>query len=281
MRWTISFFALSLLVLGGPPRAFAQEVPSAPNASEDGPILQDAVTPDDVPIPREDPRDPICPLVEGAARDNALPVDFLVRVIWRESRFQPNVVGPLTRSGKRAQGIAQFMPGTAAERRLIEPFNPVEALPKSGEFLAELRDQFGNLGLAAAAYNAGPQRLRDFLTSSRELPLETRNYVLAITNRPVEDWVKLNKAAPDDQAIGGPSAALSPASCHDLISLLRKTPNPLVAQLPQRQVPSWCSALHHPNTSVCGRVHERMPVFTIAEVLKQKSHVNLTASTSH
>ena len=63
------------------------------------------------------------------------------------------------------------MPGTAAERGPFEPFNPVEALPKSGEFLAELRDEFGNLGLAAAAYNAGPQRLRDFLAGLRDLPL--------------------------------------------------------------------------------------------------------------
>jgi soluble lytic murein transglycosylase-like protein len=60
---------------------------------------------------------------------------------------------PVTRSGQRAQGIAQFMPGTAAERGLGEPFNAVEVLSKSAEFLVELRDQFGNLGLAAAAYN--------------------------------------------------------------------------------------------------------------------------------
>src|SRR5205823_6421858 len=80
-----------------------------------------------------------------------------------ESRFQPAAVGPVTRSGARAQGIAQFMPGTAAERRLLDPFDPVQALPKSAEFLRELRDQFGNLGLAAAAYNAGPRRVQDWL----------------------------------------------------------------------------------------------------------------------
>ena len=72
-------------------------------------------------------------------------------MIWQESRFQPDAVGPVTRSGARAQGIAQFMPGTASERRLLDPFDPVQALPKSAEFLDELRNQFGNLGLAAAA----------------------------------------------------------------------------------------------------------------------------------
>ena len=84
-------------------------------------------------------------------------------MIWQESRFQSDAVGPVTRSGQRAQGIAQFMPGTASERRLLDPFDPVQALPKSAEFLSELRDQFGNLGLAAAAYNAGPHRVQEWL----------------------------------------------------------------------------------------------------------------------
>jgi len=128
----------------------------------------------------------ICLMIEAAARANGLPIDFFARVIWQESRFQPEVVGPLTRRGERAQGIAQFMPGTAAERGLLDPFNPVEALPKSAAFLAELRDQFGNLGLAAAAYNAGPRRVRDFIAGTRGLPGETRNYVLAVTGMPVD-----------------------------------------------------------------------------------------------
>ena len=58
------------------------------------------------------------------------------------------------------------MPGTANERGLLDPFNPVQALPKSAEFLSELRDQFGNLGLAAAAYNAGPRRVQEWLAGT-------------------------------------------------------------------------------------------------------------------
>ena len=98
-----------------------------------------------------DAREAMCLMIESAARSHGLPLEFFARVIWQESRFQPDAVGPLTRSGERAQGIAQFMPGTAAERRLLDPFDPVQALPKSAEFLNELRSQFGNLGLAAAA----------------------------------------------------------------------------------------------------------------------------------
>src|SRR3978361_1396316 len=120
-----------------------------------------------------------CLMVESAARAANLPLEFFARVIWQESRFQADAVGPVTRSGQRAQGVAQFMPGTASERRLLDPFDPVQALPKSAEFLNELRNQFGNLGLAAAAYNAGPRRVQDWLAGSGGMPQETRNYVSA------------------------------------------------------------------------------------------------------
>jgi hypothetical protein len=129
-------------------------------------------------------------MVESAAAANGLPFEFFARVIWQESRFRPDTVGPITRSGQRAQGIAQFMPMTAAERLLHDPFDPVQALPKSAEFLRELRAQFGNLGLAAAAYNAGPQRVRDWLAGKRTLPSETQIYVRNVTGRSVEEWTR-------------------------------------------------------------------------------------------
>src|SRR5258708_6433325 len=135
----------------------------------------------------------ICLMVEAAARANDLPLEFFARVIWQESRFQVDIVGPVTRNGQRAQGIAQFMPGTASERRLLDPFDPVQALPKSAEFLNELRNQFGNLGLAAAAYNAGPRRVQEWLASTGYMPPETRNYVVAITGTSVDDWATAGK----------------------------------------------------------------------------------------
>jgi hypothetical protein len=115
----------------------------------------------------------LCPLIQSVAADNGLPVEFFARLIWQESRLRPDAIGPVTRSGKRAQGIAQFMPATAADRLLLDAFDPAQALPKSAEFLRELRAQFGNLGLAAAAYNAGPQRVQDWLAGKRRLPSET------------------------------------------------------------------------------------------------------------
>lgn len=172
-------------------------------------------------------REAMCLMIESAASAHGLPLEFFARVIWQESRFQPDAVGPVTRNGQRAQGVAQFMPGTASERRLLDPFDPVQALPKSAEFLQELREQFGNLGLAAAAYNAGPRRVQEWLAGTGYMPSETRNYVYAITGTPVDDWAAAGKN-------GAIRDRTPPAGCRELMALLQRAPNPFVAGLEQR-----------------------------------------------
>jgi hypothetical protein len=134
--------------------------------------------------------DTVCPLVESAARANHVPVALLTRLIWTESRFQAHVVSP-----KGAQGIAQFMPGTAAERGLVDPFDPEQAIPKAARLVADLTQRFGNLGLAAAAYNAGSNRVADWLAGSSSLPGETEAYVIALTGLDAEDWARGRTAA--------------------------------------------------------------------------------------
>jgi hypothetical protein len=166
-------------------------------------------------------------MIESAAKAEDLPLEFFARVIWQESRFQADAMGPVTRNGQRAQGIAQFMPGTASERRLLDPFDPVQALPKSAEFLNELRGQFGNLGLAAAAYNAGPRRVQEWLAGSGGLPQETRHYVAIITGSTVDDWAAAGK--------NGKMPDRAPtSSCRELMALLKRAPNPFVTELEQR-----------------------------------------------
>ena len=125
----------------------------------------------------------VCQTLERAARANGLPVPFFTRLIWQESRFNASAVSP-----KGARGIAQFMLGTASMRGLIDPFEPIASLVKSAEYLRELSVQFGNLGLAAAAYNAGERRVSDWLAGRGGLPRETRDYVRIITGHPVEAW---------------------------------------------------------------------------------------------
>ena len=207
----------------------------APAIAQDAPrFVRPSVEELAIPLPKlaetereSEAREAMCLMIESAARSANLPLEFFARVIWQESRFRADAVGPMTRRGQRAQGIAQFMPGTASERGLLDPFNPVQALPKSAEFLAELREQFGNLGLAAAAYNAGPRRVQEWLAGTGGMPGETRNYVSAITGASVEDWAKAGK--------GGKQPEHMPtSSCRQLMALLKRAPNPFIAELEQR-----------------------------------------------
>src|SRR3984893_14054253 len=190
-RVALCVFVLALLLPATP--AIAQDAAPA-KADVARPSVEELATQKPAETGREtDTREAMCLMIESAAKANGLPLEFFARVIWQESRFQSDAVGPVTRSGQRAQGIAQFMPGTANERRLLDPFDPVQALPKSAEFLNELRNQFGNLGLAAAAYNAGRRRGQEWLAGSGPMPQETRNYVIAITGTSVDDWATASK----------------------------------------------------------------------------------------
>ena len=129
----------------------------------------------------------VCEIISREARRRDLPENFLARLIWQESSFNPSALSPMG-----AQGIAQFMPDTARERGLNDPFAPQEALLASAELLSELHEIFGNLGLAAAAYNAGQARVKRWLSGGGELPDETRDYVHSITGRPASDWIDIN-----------------------------------------------------------------------------------------
>ena len=210
--------------------AVAQEKPdeAAPTADEKAaaPAEQQEKPAEAAEAPSET-TESICLLIESAALANGLPVEFFARVIWRESRYNPNAVGPITRSGERAQGIGQFMPDTAAERRLLDPFDPVEALPKSAEFLRDLRGQFGNLGLAAAAYNAGPQRVRDWLAGRRTLPRQTRHYVAAVTGIGADEWAALGATPREQKTPPAPP-------CSELNVIIKRAPNTFVAELERR-----------------------------------------------
>ncbi|WP_443189734.1 lytic transglycosylase domain-containing protein [Methylobacterium sp. Leaf99] len=160
------------------------------------------------------------PLAEAAASRYGVGIDFFKRLIRQESGYNPNAV---SRAG--AQGIAQFMPGTAAMMGLDDPFDPAKALPKSAELLAALHRRFGNQGLAAAAYNAGEGRVRAWLSGQSGLPLETRNYVRAITGRDAHEW-----------APAGLTATLMPGS-------LASNRAPAFTGLSGRISPEWAFTL--------------------------------------
>lgn len=168
---------LILMVALGCAPAHAQAGTAPPPAAQN-PQAAPSPTSTEPPTPED-----ICRTVEEAAAENSLPVEFFARVIWQESRFNALAISP-----KGAEGIAQFMPRTASWHGLADPFDPIEALRHSAEYLRELRDQFGNLGLAAAAYNAGPGRVSAWLANHRALPGETRNYVAVVTGWTADEW---------------------------------------------------------------------------------------------
>ncbi len=156
-------------------------------------------------IPRS--REEICGTLAASARSNDLPASFFIRLLYQVSGFRPGAI-----SSAGALGIAQFMPETATDRGLDNPFDPLQAIPASARLLRDLYQKFGNLGLAAAAYNAGPKRVADWLANKDQLPQETQDYVNAITGQPVETWktiaqagspaMKLPQAAPCQEAAG-------------------------------------------------------------------------------
>lgn len=151
-------------------------------------------------------REEICTTLVQAARSNDLPAHFFIRLLYQESSFRPAAI-----SSAGALGIAQFMPETATDRSLDNPFDPVQAIPASARLLRDLYQKFGNLGLAAAAYNAGPRRIVDWRANKGQLPQETQDYVRVITGWPAESWtdpqagspaLKLPRAAPCQEAAG-------------------------------------------------------------------------------
>ncbi len=155
------------------------------------PDLRPTLEPERIPLPPvakpvvNRTREEVCDTLAKAAQSNDLPVPFFIRLLFQESRFEPGAV-----SSAGAEGIAQFMPETSASEGLHNPFDPLEAIPASARFLKKLLAQFGNLGLAAAAYNAGPKRVQDWLASKGKgrLPEETQGYVKTVTGKPAETW---------------------------------------------------------------------------------------------
>jgi hypothetical protein len=144
----------------------------------------------------------VAPAVHQAAQLNGLPVPFMLKLLGRESGFDPNAV---SRAG--ALGIAQFMPATAQAMGLNDPFDPLQAVSASARYLGLLRRQFGNVGLAAAAYNAGPGRVQLWLAGHAILPAETVAYVRSVTGRSVLDFAPSHLR--DGLQLGGSVAVAS------------------------------------------------------------------------
>ncbi|MDQ5809056.1 MAG: transglycosylase SLT domain-containing protein, partial [Actinomycetota bacterium] len=91
------------------------------------------------------------PAISRAAQRWNVGAALLAAQLYAESNFNPFATSPAG-----AQGIAQFMPGTAAAMGLRDPFDAEQAIDAQAHLMRDLLRQFGSVPLALAAYNAGP-----------------------------------------------------------------------------------------------------------------------------
>lgn len=157
-----------------------------PAAAQDTPTVSkcsSAIFGPAVCISQDHYADDLCTALKLFSDRYSLDPYFFTRLIWQESKFDPNA-----RSRAKAMGIAQFIASTAEIRGLDDPFNPAEALDVSARYLVELDIKFGSLGLAATAYNAGETAAKNFKKQTAGLPNETWKYVQIITGLDPRKW---------------------------------------------------------------------------------------------
>lgn len=134
------------------------------------------------PGPAEDPWGPY---IRQAARRFAIPETWIRAVMQQESGGKQYLNGGLTTSGAGAMGLMQLMPATYADMQSQyglgeDPYNPKDNIQAGAAYIRLMYDRYGAPGFLAA-YNAGPDRVDDYLNNGRHLPDETVNYVAAIT----------------------------------------------------------------------------------------------------
>ena len=124
-------------------------------------------------------QDDLAQLAADTEKIHGIPSGGLQALLQRESNWNINATSPAG-----AQGIAQFMPPTSAEWE-IDPWDPIDAISGAARYLKWLRSELPTWQASLAAYNYGIGRVRKVLGEDgyvplTALPLETKNYVLAL-----------------------------------------------------------------------------------------------------
>jgi Transglycosylase SLT domain len=135
------------------------------------------IEPEEIFDPIEEPlndKTPFEKFIRAAAKRYDMDADLIHCVVAVESNFNPKAISP-----KRASGLMQLLPQTAAHYGVKNIFDPEENINAGTRYLKELLGKYHDLTLALAAYNAGPERVDQY---GRRVPpyLETMKYVQRI-----------------------------------------------------------------------------------------------------
>lgn len=126
--------------------------------------------------------EPYLPEIMKAEYQHGMPQYLMARLLYQESRYRRDIITGEVKSGAGATGIAQIIPRWHPEAK---PLDPVHSIHYAANYLAQLRNQFGDWETALAAYNWGPGNVRKAQRNHGDewlatAPLETRNYVSQI-----------------------------------------------------------------------------------------------------
>lgn len=179
-------------------------------------------------------------LAAAEAVKNGIDPAIFLGLLEQESAWNPNAV-----SHAGAKGLGQFMPATAKEMGLKNPFDPAQAIPASAKYLRRQIDQFGgSVRYGVMAYNGGAGRIKNYLAGKGDpLKKETVDYFPSIAKRAVKYGLK----GPLPDPIGDAAMVKTAKPGDPLGDILRARPGPaLVPQLmpqlstqhaPERQIP--------------------------------------------
>jgi soluble lytic murein transglycosylase-like protein len=156
-------------------------------------------TPNPPPAPPEEPiaYGPYGKLIHDAATKHGVDENLIKGVIAAESNFNPRAI-----SRKQALGLMQLLPETAARYAVANIFDPAQNIEAGTHYLKDLLAQYrGNLPLALAAYNAGPEMVERYggIPPFRE----TQSYVRRITTTLAKDQKASNAAAGTESSSAG------------------------------------------------------------------------------
>lgn len=157
--------------------------------------------------------DPWGPYIKEAAERFSVPESWIRAVMQQESGGHQYLDGQLTTSSAGAMGLMQLMPATYADMQSQfnlggDPYNPHDNIMAGAGYIRQMYDHYGSPGFLAA-YNAGPQRVDDYLASGRPLPDETVNYVASITPYLGTATLPIGNVAPTPSTVTVASAASS------------------------------------------------------------------------